>query len=204
MIMGRNRKYDRQVVLRRAMGLFWQKGYQATSMAEMAQVTGLNTASMYKEFGDKDGLFEGALAHYRGEVMARRFELLTEEPNLRGVEAFLESVASGAAKAEYRGCLMMNHLAQKHAISADAAEMIEDFCNAIEELLETALRNAQASGDLPSDKDPGGLASYIMCCVHGIVFYGRHPSKKDRLWRIYRSVFQSLKMSDPSGPVPSF
>ena len=50
--MGRNRKYDRQTVLDKAMGLFWQKGFQATSIAEMAQTTGLNTASMYKEFGD--------------------------------------------------------------------------------------------------------------------------------------------------------
>ena len=191
--MGRNRKYDRQAVLDKAMGLFWQKGYQATSIAEMAQTTGLNTASMYKEFGDKDGLFEGALEYYRSHVMGRRFEILTEAPNLRGVEAFLENVAGGAAKAEYKGCLMMNHLAQKHAISADAAEMIEDFCTAMEGLLESALRNAQAAGDLPSDKDPAGLASYIMCCVHGMVLYGRHPNKKGDIRKIHAMILHALR-----------
>ncbi len=67
------------------MSLFWQKGYQATSMAEMAQTTGLNTASMYKEFGDKDGLFEGALERYRGHVMSPRFKILTEAPNMQGI-----------------------------------------------------------------------------------------------------------------------
>jgi TetR/AcrR family transcriptional repressor of nem operon len=121
--MGRKKRYDRQDVLNKAMGLFWQQGYQATSMAEMTQATGLNTASMYKEFGDKDGLFEGALEHYRGYVMSPRFKILTEAPNMQGVVAFLENVACGAAREEYKGCLMMNHLAQKHAISQEAAEI---------------------------------------------------------------------------------
>jgi AcrR family transcriptional regulator len=190
--MGRNRKYDRKLVLDDAMSLFWQKGYLATSIADLARTTGLNTASMYKEFGDKDGLFEGALEHYRSHVMSRRFEILIDDPNLRGVEAFLESVASGAAKAEYKGCLMMNHLAQKHAISTEAAEMIEDFCAAMEGLLESALRNAQAAGDLSSDKAPAAMASYIMCCVHGMVLYGRHPNKKDDIWKIYDTILQAL------------
>lgn len=191
--MGRNRKYDRQDVLEKAMGLFWQKGYQATSMADMAQTTGLNTASMYKEFGDKDGLFEGALEHYRGHIMSPRFKILTETPNMRGVEAFLESVVIGAAKEEYRGCLMMNHLAQKHTISPNAAKMIHDFCAAMEGLLEAALRNAQSEGDLPKDKDPKGLASYIMCCVHGLVLYGRNQSKKSDILKLYDTILLALR-----------
>lgn len=190
--MGRNRKYDREAVLDSAMRLFWQKGYLATSIAEMTQTTGLNTASMYKEFGDKDGLFEGALDHYRSYVMGPRFEILTREPNLRGVEAFLDDVARGAVKPEYKGCLMINHLAQKHAISADAAEMIDDFCAAMERLLEAALRNAQAAGDLSADKNPAALASYIMCCVHGLVLYGRHPDKKGQIRKIRDAILQAL------------
>lgn len=190
--MGRSRKYERQAVLEKAMSLFWQKGYLATSIAEVTQTTGLNTASMYKEFGDKDGLFEGALEHYRRHVVSRRFEILTEKPNLQGVEAFLEDVARGAAKADYKGCLMMNHLAQKHAISAEAAVMIEDFCTAMEGLLESALRNAQAAGDLSSDKDPAALASYIMCCVHGLVLYGRHPNKTGEIRKIRDAILRVL------------
>ena len=86
---------------------------------------------------------------------------------------------------------MMNHLAQKHAISTEAAEMIEDFCATMEGLLETALRNAQAEGALPGDKDPAALASYIMCCVHGMVLYGRHPNKKDEIRKIQAMILQT-------------
>lgn len=191
--MGRNRKYDRWDVLGEATNLFWQQGYRATSMADIVRVTGLNTASMYKEFGDKDGLFEEALQYYREQVMAPRFKILTDDPNLKGVEAFLKSVVDGAIKETYRGCLMMNHLAQKHSISAAAVKMIDDFTAAMEVLLETALRNAQADGDLPAEKDPTALASYIMCCVHGVVLYGRHQDKKSGIPRIYDTILQVLR-----------
>lgn len=179
--------------MRRAADVFWEKGYKAASVGDIVTATGLNTASMYKEFGDKDGLFEEALDYYRSHVMGPRFRILTESPNLQGVEAFLESVAEGAASRKYRGCLMMNHLAQTHAISAEAAGKIGDFCGAMEELLERALRNAQSDGDLPGDKDPAELASFLMCCVHGLVLYGRHPNKKALVPRVHETLLRSLR-----------
>jgi len=186
--MGRNRKYDRQDVLEKAMHLFWRNGFQATSIGEVAQATGMNTASMYKEFGDKDGLFANALAYYRGNVISPRFEMLSQEQNLDGVFRFLQSVVAGASREEYKGCLMMNHLAQKHAISSEAAEMIDDFCVAMESHLEASLRGAQEAGELSAEKDPAALASYIMCCVHGLVLYGRHQKKKPEIPKLYDTI----------------
>ena len=191
--MGRDKKYDRDDVLDKATGLFWQNGYQATSMADIVRVTGLNTASMYKEFGDKNGLFEGVLQYYRKNIMAPRIEILTNSPNMKGVEAFLKNVVDGATKETYRGCLMMNHLAQKHTISPDAMRLIEDFTTTTERLVEAALRNAQADGDLAAGKDPAALASYIMCCIHGMVLYGRHQKKKAALQRIHGTILQVLR-----------
>ena len=80
--MVRSKEYDRDDVLDKAVGLFWQQGYKASSVTDIVHATGLNTASMYKEFGDKDGVFEAALAHYREHVMGPRFQMLTTEPNI--------------------------------------------------------------------------------------------------------------------------
>lgn len=190
--MGRRKTHDREDVLEKAMGLFWDKGYVAASMADIVQVTGLNTASMYKEFGNKNGLFEGSLQHYRERIMAPRMRLLADSPDMKGVLAFLQSVVDGAVKETYRGCLMMNHLAQKHTISPDAMTLIEDFTTTMERLVEAALRNAQADGDLPAGKDPAALASYIMCCVHGMVLYGRHQDKKAGIRGIHDTILQAL------------
>jgi len=191
--MVRSREYDRYEVLEKAADLFWRQGYKASSVADIVQATGLNTASMYKEFGDKDGLFEEALEHYRQQTLAPRVQILIDEPNIKGVEAFLESVVKGAASMEYKGCLMMNHLAQKHSISPEAAKKIGDFCAVMEGLLKTALQNARAEGEFSADKDPAATASFIMCCVHGLVLYGRHPGKSTDIANIYDVILRALR-----------
>jgi TetR/AcrR family transcriptional repressor of nem operon len=162
-------------------------------MADVVQATGLNTASMYKEFGDKDGLFEESLEHYRLHIIGPRTQILTEQANLRGVESFLESVINGAASGKYKGCLMMNHLAQQHTVSRRAAKQIGAFCAEMEALLAAALENAQSDGDIPANKDPAALASFIMCSVHGLVLYGRHADKKSAIPDLYDVILRALK-----------
>jgi TetR/AcrR family transcriptional repressor of nem operon len=191
--MARTKEYDREDVLNKAVDLFWRQGYKASSVADVVQATGLNTASMYKEFGDKDGLFEEALEHYRRHIMGRRTQILTDQPNFAGVEAFLENVINGAASGKYKGCLMMNHLAQQHSISRRAARQIGNFCATMESHLATALENAQSDGDIPADKDPAALASFIMCSVHGLVLYGRHANKKSNIPNLYDIIMQALR-----------
>jgi TetR/AcrR family transcriptional repressor of nem operon len=191
--MARTREYDRDDVLDKAVDLFWQQGYKASSVADIVQATGLNTASMYKEFGDKDGLFGEALEHYRRHIMSQRTQILIDQPNLAGVEAFLENVINGAASGKYKGCLMMNHLAQQHSISRRAARQIGKFCGAMESLLATALENAQMDGDVPADKDATALASFIMCSVHGLVLYGRHANKKSIISNLNDIIMQAIR-----------
>ena len=191
--MGRPRTYSRDVVLEKAMSLFWRNGYKATSVSDLVRETGLNTASMYKEFGGKDGLFLEALEYYRNHVIRPRYKILIDNPNLSGVEMFLRNVMTGAAKAEYKGCLMMNHLAQKHVISADAAKQVGAFCAEIESLIENALRNAQSEGGIGPDKDPKQLASFVVFSVHGAVLYGRHENKKDVIPSFYDTLMSALR-----------
>ena len=191
--MARSKEYDRHDVLEKAVGLFWRKGYKASSVTDIVHATGLNTASMYKEFGDKDGMFEEALEHYRRHILGPRVQMLIDEPNIKGVEAFLKSVVNGASSAGYKGCLMMNHLAQKHSISARAAKRISDFSTMMEGLLATALRNAQVETEIPAGKDPVAMASFIMCCVHGMVLYGRYPDKKKNILKLYDTILHAVQ-----------
>lgn len=191
--MGRPRTYTRDAVIEKAMGIFWQNGYKATSVSDLVRETGLNTASMYKEFGGKDGLFLEALQYYRGHVIGPRYQILVDNPNMTGVETFLRNVMTGAAKTEYKGCLMMNHLAQKHLINSDAAIQVGAFCAEIESLVKSALHNAQSDGDIAPDKDPAQLAGFVVFCVHGAVLYGRHDDKKSLIPDFYDVIMQALR-----------
>ena len=191
--MARTKEYDRQDVLEKAVDLFWKQGFKASSVADVVKATGLNTASLYKEFGDKDGLFEEALEHYRRQIIGPRVKILTDQPNFKGIEAFLENVINGAATGKYKGCLMMNHLAQQHSISRRAATLIGEFCERMESLLLTAIENAQSDGDVSKAKDPAALASFIMCSFHGLVLYGRHTTKKPTIPNLYDVILTALR-----------
>lgn len=191
--MARHKDYDRGNVLEKAVDVFWQKGYKACSVSDVVRATGLNTASMYKEFGDKDRLFEEALEHYRQKILSPRLNALKDEPNIKGIEGFLHTIINGASSKGYRGCLMMNHLSQKNSISPKAAKILSDFCAETEGLLEVAFRNAQTSGEISGEKDPAVLASFVMCCVHGLVLYGRHPNRKGDIPKLYDVIRHTLE-----------
>ena len=191
--MARRKEYVREEVVERAMQLFWRRGYRASSVADIVQATGVNTASLYKEFDDKDGIFEAALTYYRHNRLGPRLQMLRDQPNLRGVEAVLGSVASGAIADDYKGCLMMNHLAQRLTISPQAARFIDDFCLELETLMTEALRNAQTEGDIPGHRDPADLASFLVCWIHGLILYGRHPYSGRSIPKGYGVVLDALK-----------
>ena len=190
--MARSKEYDRDDVLEKAVGVFWRKGYKATSVTDIVEATGLNTASLYKEFGDKDGLFEESLEYYRKYIISPLFQCLIDEPNLGGIKQFIRGVVELAASNEYIGCLMMNSLAQESSISSGAFRKVNDFGAMVEGLLEAAFRNAQLSGDVSTKSDPKTLASYVILFVHGMVLYGRYPAKKRDIPKLYDQILKGI------------
>ena len=80
--MPRTKVYDREDVLRKAVDVFWRKGYRACSVSDLVESTGLNTASMYKEFGDKGGLFVESLEYYRQHILAAIDDLNSESGSI--------------------------------------------------------------------------------------------------------------------------
>ena len=87
--MGRPREFDEDGVLERALHVFWRLGYEATSVTDLMEATGLAKGSLYKAFGDKRSLFLKALDRYleRGRDALRH--TLTDAPTVReGLERF--------------------------------------------------------------------------------------------------------------------
>ena len=190
--MGRTKEYDRRGVLNRAISVFWKKGYEATSMSELIKATGLNSASLYKEFRNKGGLYETALEEYRQQELEPFIRPLIDEPNMQGIETFLQGVIKNATNPDFNGCLMMNTLVEKEVVSTGAVRRVEKFCTRLETILEGAIRGAQKSGEIPARKDPVALAHYLLCLIQGMVLYGRVEDHKPHIEAIIRTVKQTL------------
>ena len=78
-LMGRKKKYDRDIVLTKSMDNFRRHGYASTSTQMLVDDLGVNRFSLYAEFGNKQGLFEAALERYNDEVIRPKFEPLYDE-----------------------------------------------------------------------------------------------------------------------------
>lgn len=150
--MARPKTYDDRVTLCAARDLFWAKGYEATSIGDLEQRTGLNRSSIYLAYGSKRGLFDAALRSYREDV----FETLLG-PIKQASAGLLEIAEFYRSLAEHlradpdrtaRGCFMVNTMAELGASDVDAARIGNAHLRRLHSALAGALAEAAARGRL--------------------------------------------------------
>src|ERR1043165_9157841 len=108
--MARHKEFDRDEALRRAMEVFWSRGYEATSVGDLVEHMGINRQSLYDTFGDKHSLYLAALDRYREVEGRKMFELLDAPgPVKRALRRLFASVVECAVGGgERRGCFVGN------------------------------------------------------------------------------------------------
>jgi TetR/AcrR family transcriptional regulator, transcriptional repressor for nem operon len=167
---GRPRQFDRDDVLARAVDLFWQQGYEATSVDDLTAAMGIGRGSLYHEFTDKHTLFIAALDRYRAERRAQLEQILLSEPSAReGVAAvFRRSVSTLWGDPARRGCLLVNSAAElaasDGAVAGRAGEAFDRFADAFRAALESGMR----SGELGPDLDADAVAHHLSATLVGL------------------------------------
>jgi TetR/AcrR family transcriptional repressor of nem operon len=153
--MGRPKGYDRDAVLVAARDLFWERGYEATSISELEKRTSLNRSSLYQEFGSKRDLFNAALECYADQIVAT---LLAE---LRQPDASLETVASlfsrladlfrSPAGVSTNGCLLVNATAELAARDERVRPAAARYRDGLRTAFAAALTHAAERGEIEAD-----------------------------------------------------
>ncbi|MEW2528242.1 TetR family transcriptional regulator [Streptomyces sp. NPDC047071] len=182
--MARTKEFDPDVALRSALDLFWSRGYEATSMADLVAHLGIGRASIYATFGNKHELYLKALDRY---AETREPELLDElsrpGPALPGVRNLVRRFAAEAAAADRRrtGCFITNTAAELAPHDEAADRRVERNWEGLETLLRSALTRAQAQGELPDDRDPRALARMLLVLLQGIRVVGKVSGGQERV-----------------------
>lgn len=168
--MPRPKEFERDVVLEKAMDLFWQKGYEATSVQDLVQHMGINRGSLYDTFKDKHHLFLAAVSHYHETVVKDAIARLEAPDASRQaiVDHFDRMVDCMTGNEAQRGCLMTNTIVELAVHHPDIAAQLQMSLRRIERAFQTALTRAQANSELSSAKDVSDLARYLVCCVQGL------------------------------------
>ena len=169
MAMGRPRSFDKDQALDRAMDVFWRKGYEGASLADLTKAMGINPPSLYAAFGNKEGLLKAALDRY-SEQRKQFLRTAFDEPTARKVaERLLHGIADfHTDPGNPPGCLFT----QGGLACGDGAEAIPRELASRRARMEESVRErfdrAKREGDLPRDADPAALARYLSTVMHGM------------------------------------
>lgn len=143
--MPRTQEFDTDAVVGHARDLFWDRGFEATSVPDLERATGLNRSSLYNAFGSKRGLFDAAVQDYLNRVVRPRLRILTDEPTAPdAAERYYRSVADAIASLpdHYpgRGCLLLNSAAGFAAHDDAQRAVVDAYRSELAAALSHALR----------------------------------------------------------------
>jgi TetR/AcrR family transcriptional repressor of nem operon len=190
----RPREFDAGQALQQAMTLFWERGYEATSVQDLVDRTGVNRSSLYSAWGDKQGVFLAALDLYRDRVVGRRlFDLEQPDSALAELRGYFEGLGrAGQGERLRNGCLMTNSAVERAPQDAPSARRIRDHLERVERAFRGALARARERGEIRRDTDVDDLARYLTGSAQGLGVMARAGSPMASLEGVVRGVLATL------------
>ncbi len=191
--MGRPREFDREAVLDRALEVFWERGYEATSVQNLVDGMGINRGSLYDTFGDKHTLFLAALDRYDQVWVTRVVDALAEPGPVRArVRGVFEEASCEAARAERRGCFATNSAVELAPRDSCVAERFAGTLTRVETAFRRALLEAQRGGEIAADSDAPALARVLTSGLLGVRVMARAGADPDPLRDAVRVTVATL------------
>lgn len=164
---GRPRKAEPEVALAAAMSAFWKKGYEATSMSDLTEATGLHKASLYQTFGDKHQLFVSALKLYFNKIAkAQKDSRNGEEDPIKAIKASVDSTIDQCA--EGKGCLAVNSLIEVAPFDAEIDRILKQFRQRLDNHLAKLVDEAKNKKLVAESIDTKESVRLISVFLHGL------------------------------------
>ncbi|ONF95327.1 TetR/AcrR family transcriptional regulator [Sphingomonas jeddahensis] len=182
---GRPREFCVDQALSQALAVFWSKGYEGASMADLTEAMGITKPSLYAAFGNKESLFHKALDLYESEKLAYTREAL-KQPTARAVaENFMRgAIDAQMSKCDPKGCL---GVISATACGAEAESIKADIITrraSSQAALVNRFHQAKRDGDLPDHVDPENLAVYLYAILQGMAVQAGSGATRAELERV--------------------
>jgi AcrR family transcriptional regulator len=198
---GRPRSFDRDQILDQAMLVFWERGFDCASVADLTCAMGIEPPSLYAAFGDKEGLFMEALKRYVDTVgEARQRALLGAPTALEGTKRMLEFVgAELAGKRRPSGCMLTLSVAGSTGLKPNAREAVSEMRLSVEASLRQRFACAISDGELPADADCSALANFYALVFQGLSLRARDGANRDALQKVAATALMAWPALESSG-----
>lgn len=179
---GRPREFDREEALHKAKEVFWQRGYEGTSLSDLVAALGIASARIYAAFGSKENLFREAIALYLAEEGAFADAALSESDTRLAVRQLLVNAVENYTRDDRpHGCMVVLSLTN---YGRDNEEIMAWLAGHRRERIDgivQRIRQGVQSGDLPENTDIQALGDYVATLFHGISIQARDGVSRVRL-----------------------
>ena len=194
--MARSKQFDERQALVSAMLVFWEKGYEGTSISDLEQAMGLKRTSIYNTFGNKSAIFERVMSCYKESVMSALFAELDAAPNIKeGIRRLL----NGALDIHFDednpgGCLVVLSLMESGQHDEQSLASMQQTIQELKNALQARINKAKKSGELSRDLDAGSTATTIATTMAGMMVMGKANFTRTSL---KKTVNQVVSLLDP-------
>ncbi len=192
--MARPLEFDETAALEAAIGCFWRRGYEATSVRELAASMGVSAPSLYNTYGDKHALFVQALEHYLDHTTRARIKRLEDTlPPKQAVRKFIEEIIDrSVGDHERRGCFLINSALEIAPHDAKLSALIADRLAEIERFFHRSIRRARAEGSVPRNRSAKDSARLLLGVLLGIRVLARVRPERALLEGVARPALAQL------------
>src|ERR1700722_4938464 len=183
---GRPREFNREQGLAKAMHLFWSRGYDAISMADLRAGLGITQASLYAAFGSKEQLFREAVDLYRRTAGFSTTRALAIETSAReAIHAMLQAAVDAfSAPGAPGGCLLILGATNCAVENKAVQDHLLSIRRQISQAILTRLKQGQQDGDVATTMPLAALAAYYTTVLHGLALQSRDGASRKTLTQI--------------------
>jgi len=179
--MARQKEFDRDEALHKAMETFWARGYEATSIQHLVESMGINRQSLYDTFGDKHALYLLTLDRYRDVESRKVFELLEAPGSVKKAirQLFSGLIDCALESKQRRGCFMGNAISELSGRCKQTAAKTCSNMTALEDALYRTLLRGKKSGEFNNLRDPRAVARFLYSNLQGLTLVAKaNPDRK--------------------------
>lgn len=190
---GRPRCFDREAALDAAMVLFWDRGYEATSMDDLAGAMCLSPSSLYACFGNKEKLYEAALDRYLEGPGSYTARILGEDIPVRtAFERLFEAAAHELTReGQPAGCMVATAATHCSPAATSVRTALAEMRASHVDQFEARIRKGIAAGELPANTDAAALARFLETVLQGLTVQARDGVSRAELQMVGRLAMRS-------------
>lgn len=193
--MAGKRQFDEAEVLQKTLNLFWEKGYQATSMIDLATATGVQRGSLYNAYGNKKALFIKAFAYYSVPLLTHIEQSLSTPDLKTALSQYFESLIDRITdNSNSKGCFSTKAIMENSKKDDYITQKLQALLSEIESLIKNRLDIAVNGGELRGDSQE--IAAYLLALSRGLAVLERVHYDKSKMKGIYKTALQLLQVNE--------